>query len=499
MKDSIHLALDLGAESGRVMAAHWDGRRLGLEEIHRFANGPVPVADTLRWDLPRLWQELELGLAAAAARHGSGIASVGVDTWGLDYVLMSRSDEVLGWPFCYRDARTRGRVEEICRRVPRAEVFAASGCQFLEINTLCQWLAHAEQSPELFVAAERFLLMPDWLNWSLCGSHVVEFTNATTTQFLHPGRREWSRELLERLSLPTHLLPELIPPGTRLNQVRSSVRTRTGLGDIPVIAPATHDTASAVAAVPTERTGAPDWAYISSGTWSLVGIESPVPLLGPDALAVNVTNEGGVDGTWRVLKNITGLWLVQRCRQRFAEHGGTTDYAVLAARAAEVPGLDCWVDPDDHGFFNPPNMPAAIQAYCRETGQKVPDSEGAIVRCALESLALKYGVVLDELESLTGRRIEVVHIVGGGSRNELLNQLTANATGRPVVAGPVEATALGNALIQLRTLGELGSLTEVRAAARASEALRHFEPAPDPGQRWPAARARFRQLLGRAR
>lgn len=495
MKNSTHVALDIGAESGRAIAANWDGRRLALEEIHRFPNGPIAVADSLRWDLPHLGHEIEHGLGLAAARFGDRIASVGVDTWGLDYVLMSRSDEVLGWPHCYRDPRTRGRVQELCDRVPRAEVFAATGCQFLEINTLCQWLAHTAQSPEVFAAAERFLLLPDWLNWSLCGSHVVEFTNATTTQFLNPHRRDWARELLTRLQLPTHLLPSVVPPGTRLDLLRSSVRRRTGMREVPVIAPATHDTGSAVAAVPTEHTGRSDWAYISSGTWSLVGIESAVPHLSAAALAANVTNEGGVEGTWRVLKNVTGLWLVQRCRQRFSERGGPTDYAQLAALAAAIPGAGAWVDPDDPAFFNPPDMPAAIAQYCRQNSQPIPACEGALVRCVLESLALKYHVVLTELETLTGQRIEVIHIVGGGSRNSLLNQLTANATGRPVIAGPVEATALGNALLQLRSLGELSSLTELRAAAAASETLGRFDPAPDPTGYWTAARQHYAHLL----
>ena len=496
MSESILLALDVGAESGRVMAAAWDGRRISLEEMHRFANGPVAIADTLRWDVTRLWQSLEDGLALAARKYSRRIASVGVDTWGLDYVLLSRTDELLGLPYCYRDARTRGGVEKLCQRVPRPEVFAATGSQFLEINTLCQWLAHHEAHPEMLAAADRMLLMPDWLNWCLSGSRVAEFTNATTTQCLHPSTREWSSDLLRRLDLPTQFLPELVQPGTRLGPLRKAVGERTGLAAIDVIAPATHDTASAVVAVPTCRTGHSDWAYISSGTWSLVGVESPVPLLSPSALAHNVTNEGGVDGTWRVLKNVMGLWLIQRCRQRFAESGGTSDYATLTTLAAAEPGGRFWVDPDDPRFLNPRDMPAAIQSYCQETGQPRPETEAALIRCALESLALKYATVLDQLEGLTGDRIEIIHIVGGGRRNQLLNQLTANATGRPVIAGPVEATALGNSLIQLRTRGELSSLKEIREAVLASEQLQTFEPQPDRQGHWASARDRFRQRIG---
>jgi len=495
MKSAILLALDLGAESGRVMAAGWDGRRLGIEEIRRFPNAPVQRADTLRWDLPYLWRELEFGLVQAGTRYAGEIAGIGVDTWGLDYVLLSRTDEVLELPYCYRDARTRGRVDELCRRLSREEIFAASGCQFLEINTLCQWLAHQEQHPEAFVAADRFLLMPDWVNWCLTGGRFSEFTNATTTQFLNPKTRQWSTELLKNLNLPTHLLPELVLPGTKLGNLRPGVADRTGLDDIPVIAPGTHDTASAVAAIPTDRTGKLNWAYISSGTWSLVGIESPDPLLSQAALACNVTNEGGVEGTWRVLKNVMGLWLVQRCRQSFCDRGATIDYASLVELAANTPGLRSLVDPDDPLFFNPADMAIALQSYCQRTGQPIPMDEGALVRCALESLALKYALIMDQLESLTRRPIEIVHIVGGGSRNQLLNQLTANATSRSVVAGPVEATTLGNALMQLRALGELDSLREIRKVARDSSELRRFEPEPDPSGCWTAARARFQKLV----
>jgi len=491
MKSAVVLAVDLGAESGRVMGAHWDGARLRLEEAHRFPTGVMPLAGTLRWDLPRLGQEVERGLGLARQKFSATPGSVGVDTWALDYALMSASDELLGLPFGYRDPRTRGGVEALCRRLPRAEIFAASGLQFMEINTLCQWLAHHASSPELFAVARRFLMIPDWLHWSLAGSRVVEFTNATTTQFLDPVTRRWSVDLLNRLHLPTHLLPELVEPGTRLGPLRKDVAERTGLGPVPVIAPATHDTASAVVAVPTERTGRQDWAYISSGTWSLVGVESPRAYLSAEALALNVTNEGGVDGTWRVLKNVMGLWLVQGLRASFERRGGTTDYGALTALAAAAPPRRSVIDPDEARLLNPPDMAIALQTLCRETGQPVPESEGALVRCALESLAGKYARVLSELESLTGTPIALVHIVGGGARNSLLNQLTADAAGRPVIAGPVEATALGNALVQLRGLGELGSLADLRQVVRDSSALVRYEPVPvprptPPGPRPPA-------------
>jgi rhamnulokinase len=476
------------------MAGCWDGTRLALEELHRFPNAPVSLAGTLRWDAPRLWQEIQQGLGLAARRFGDRIESVGVDTWGLDYVLLSRSGELLGLPFCYRDARTRGRLAATLRQVPRADIFAATGAQFLEINTLYQWQAHFAASPEVFAAADTFLMIPDWLNWCLSGSRVAEFTNATTTQFCDPTRRTWSVELLRRLGLPTHCLPELVPPGTHVGELRGAVSELTGLGPIPVIAPATHDTGSAVAAVPTAHSGSTQWAYISSGTWSLVGIESPAPLLSPRALELNVTNEGGVDGTWRVLKNVMGLWLVQRCRHAFAQRGGTDDYARLTALAEAAAPLRSFVDPDDPRFLNPIDMPAEIQAFCRETNQPVPEDEGALIRCVLESLALKYAVVLQQLEELGGETIRVVHVVGGGSRNRLLNQLTADACQLPVLAGPVEATVVGNLLVLAKALGELGSLGQLREVVRRSEDLIPFKPQPDVAAAWAEARSRFAQL-----
>ena len=494
MISQVYLGIDLGAESGRVMAGLWDGRQMRWEELHRFPNGPIDVAGSLRWDVLRLWAEIQTGLTIAAKRFGSSIVSIGVDTWALDYVLLSKSNEMLGLPFCYRDARTRGLVTETLQRVSREEIFAASGLQFMEINTLYQWIAHHRASPEIFAAAETFLMIPDWLNWCLSGVKAVEFTNATTTQFLHPQTKQWSEDLLNKLGLPTRILPRLVEPGTRLGELRESISNRTGLARVPVIAPATHDTGSAVVAVPTGHTGKSNWAYISSGTWSLVGIETSQPCLSPTALALNFTNEGGLDGMWRILKNVMGLWLVQQCRRAFEARGGATDYARLVALAENATPFKSLVDPDDSRFLNPADMPGALQSFCRETGQPVPETGGELIRCALESLALKYAMILDQLELLSGERIEVVHIVGGGSRNALLNQFTADACGRPVLAGPVEATVLGNLLVQTRSMGELKSLSEIRTAVGASSELRTFEPQTNAMAPWAEARARFATL-----
>jgi rhamnulokinase len=494
MAEQCYLGVDLGAESGRVMAGLWDGRHMRLEELHRFPNGPVHVAGTMRWDVLRLWSDIEEGLARAAIRFGKSIVSVGVDTWGVDFVLLSKSGELLGQPYHYRDSRTRGMLEHAFSRVPRAEIFAATGLQFMEISSLYQLLVLNREHPEVLATADRFLMMPDFLHWCLCGSHAVEFTNATTTQCFHPTARDWSRDLLQRLGLPTHMLGEVVPPGTKLGQLRESVAERTGLGRIDVIAPATHDTGSAVAGVPTQHTGKTNWTYISSGTWSLMGVEVPDALLSQRVLELNLTNEGGVNFTYRLLKNIMGLWLVQQCKRAIDARGKQYDYDALVRLATEAAPLRSLVDPDDARFLNPPDMPASIQTFCRETGQPVPETEGSLVRCAIESLALKYQTVLGWLEEVTGNRIETIHVVGGGSRNDLLNKFTANACDRPVVAGPVEATVMGNLLVQARATGETVSLNDIRTIVRESTEVREFEPEVAAQPVWLETQARFTQL-----
>jgi rhamnulokinase len=348
----------------------------------------------------------------------------------------------------------------------------------MEINTLYQLLALQRSEPQLLAAADCLLMMPDFFHWCLCGSRVAEFTEATTSQCLNPITRDWAFDLLQKFGLPTGLFPKVVPPGAELGRLRPSVSERTGLGRIKVVAPPSHDTASAVAAIPTANTGRSDWAYISSGTWSLMGVETQNAALSERVLQLNFTNEGGMDGTFLLLKNITGLWLVQQCKKSFEARGRTFDYAELARRAESAAGPHALIDPDDARFANPPDMPAAIQARCRETNQPAPESEGALVRCALESIAAKYGGVLAGLEEVAGRKIEVIHVVGGGSRNQLLNQLAANRCGRPVIAGPAETTALGNLLAQVRAAGELKSLSDMRQVVRSSSELQVFEPQP---------------------
>lgn len=480
-----YLGVDIGAESGRVVAGHWEAGRLRLEVVHRFANGPVTVNGTLRWDLPRLWDGVRDGLRRASAL--GPVASVGVDTWALDYVLAGRDGEVLEPAYCYRDPRTRGMVTELERRMGRARVFEATGVQFMEINTLCQWMAQGRDDPGVLERADAMLMVPDWLNVKLTGERSCEFTNATTTQFLDPRRRDWARELLGDLGLPTHALLPLSLPGTRLGHLRPAVASESGLGPVPVVLPATHDTGSAVVGVPTPDTGKAGWAYISSGTWSLVGIERKEPLMGEEALSANVTNEGGHDGTWRVLKNVMGLWLVQRVRAALGRHGPVPSYGALVADAAAAVPWRSVVDPDDPAFLMPDDMVAALRGACRRTGQPVPATTGELVRCCLDSLALKYARTLSLMERISGERIHTVHVVGGGSRNPLLNQLTADASGCRVVAGPAEATVLGNILVQMEADGLARGLVGLRSMRSAAEPL--VEHAVDPGGRAAALEA----------
>ena len=480
MAQRVYLAIDLGAESGRVMAGLWNGKTIRLEEIHRFPNGPVHLGDSLRWDTLRLWAEIQTGLGMAAGKYGKSIVSVGADTWGVDFVLLSRHGEIMGQPCHYRDARTNGMMEKAFKKAPRAEIFAQTGLQFMQINTLFQLLAIQEKTPELLEQAETLLFTPDFIHWALCGSTVAEFTIASTSQCLNPVTRNWAAPLLKKLGLPARIFPRIVRPGTHLGALRGGLPQRLGLTKVKVVAPPSHDTASAVAGVPTANTGQANWAYLSSGTWSLMGVEVDTASLSARAGELDVTNEGGIDGTYRLLKNIMGLWLVQQCKRSFDARGRKLEYAQLGRLAASAPALRSIVDPDDSRFLNPPDMPKAIQEYCRETKQPVPRTEGELTRCAYESLALKYRQVIGSLEELAGEPIEVIHIVGGGSKSRILNQFTADACQRPVMAGPVEATALGNLLSQVRASGELSSLAEMREIVRASSEVESYQPKRGP-------------------
>jgi rhamnulokinase len=467
-------AADLGAESGRVMVGRFDGERLSLREAHRFDSRPVRLPDGLHTDVLRIASEIEAGLAAAA-RSGGEVAGIGVDTWGVDFGLVDGGGVLLGDPYHYRDVLGSGVMERAFARVPPAEIFAATGVQLLELNTLFQLVRLQERGAAALGAARRLLMMPDLFSYWLSGRAANEYTVATTSQCLDVGSGGWATALLERLGLPAGILGELVPPGTVLGELLPHVAEETGLPRVPVVAVGGHDTALAVAAVPAIAEG---FAYVSSGTWSLLGAEMPRPCIDERSRAANFTNEGGVAGTVRFLKNICGLWLVQECRRHWGRGGEADSYDRLADLAAAAPAFRSLVDVDDPAFAAPGDVPARIRDFCRRTGQGVPESKGEVVRAALDSLALKYRHVLRQAEAILGRRLSPVHVVGGGSRNRLLCQLAADATGRPVVAGPVEATAAGNVLMQALALGRLGSLADVREVVRRSFDIATYEPRP---------------------
>ncbi len=466
-------AADLGAESGRVMAGRFDGERLSLREAHRFDSRPVRLPDGLHSDVLRIFSEIQNGLAAAAQQ--GAVAGIGVDTWGVDFALLDGEGVLLGNPWHYRDVLGSGVMERAFARVPRAEIFAATGVQLLELNTLFQLLRMQERGASALGAARRLLFVPDLFSYWLCGRAVNEYTIATTSQCLDVASGRWASGLLERFSLPARIFGEVVPPATVLGELLPHVGEETGLQATPIVAVGGHDTALAVAAVPASGEG---FAYVSSGTWSLLGAEIPRPCIDERSRAANFTNEGGVGGTVRFLKNLCGLWLVQECRRHWARHGDEDSYDELARLAAAAPAFRSLVDVDDPAFAAPGDMPARIQARCRATGQPVPESKGEIVRTALDSLALKYRYVLEQAEGILGRRLSPIHVVGGGSRNRLLCQLAADATGRPVVAGPVEATAAGNVLMQALALGRLGSLADLREVVRRSFEIVAYEPRP---------------------
>ena len=491
----VYLAVDLGASSGRVLAGLFDGQRLTLEEVHRFENGGTRANDRLYWDLLKQWRDVQQGLRAAGTKFGDRVASIGVDTWGVDFGLLGRNDEILGNPYHYRDSRTNGMLERAFAICSREEIFAETGLQFMELNTLYQLLAMRQQDSPLLDAAESFLMMPDLFHWLLTGLKTNEFTNASTTQFYNPRTKSWSNKLLDRFGIPTRMFGTIAPPGTQLGGLRRTVEEETGLSRVQVVLPGSHDTASAVMSVPTqhEPDDHPQWCYISSGTWSLMGVETPSPIINEKCRSLNFTNEGGVGGTTRVLKNIAGLWLVQECRRVRLQEGLDLSWDAMVQQAANSPPLDSLINPDHSAFLAPKHMPNAIRQFCRDTGQPAPADDGALVRCALESLALRYRMVLGWLEELTGGSIATIHIVGGGAQNRLLCQMAADACNRRVIAGPVEATAIGNVMMQAVSGSDVSSIAQARQVIRNSFDVAEYSPRnPSP---WDEAFHRFVRLV----
>jgi rhamnulokinase len=493
-KDPLFAAVDLGAGSGRVFLAGLAPGELLLDEVRRFQYPPREAAGHLRWDAARIFGEIDAGLRAAGERaraRGRPLRSIGVDSWGVDYGIVDAEGRLLEDPVCYRDARTRDVPARVFARVPRAEVFRRTGIQVLDFNTLFQLDAHRRAG--LPPRAQRVLLIPDLVNHRLTGRAVTEYTNATTTQIVDAVTRDWDRELAERLELPASLLGDIVPAGTDLGPLADDRARALGLEGAHVVAPATHDTGSAVAGAPL----AEGWAYISSGTWSLVGVEREGALVNDDVARANFTNEGGAYGTIRFLKNVMGLWILERCRREWEEDGRGEPYERLLAAVAAVERSSGLMFPDDPRLLNPPRMTAAIAEQMSETGQAAPTSPAALARVILDSLALRYASVLRTIESLTGTTVRGVQVVGGGSRNEYLSQATADASGRTVLAGPVEATVIGNVLVQAVTAGRFASLADARAHIAERAKSRRF--APRPSSAWTDFARRYEDLESRYR
>jgi len=468
-----YIAVDLGAESGRVMLGSVSTEKLILEEIHRFRNGPIEENGALKWDIQRLMSEIKEGLRKAVKAAGTQVWGIGVDSWGVDFGLLDADGNLIENPYHYRDSQTNGMVEKACEMMSKRQIYENSGIQFMQINSLYQLLAMRLRNSIALAKARYLVFIADLVSYFLCGKIFAEYTLASTSQFMDMRTGQWSKAIMEALSLPTEILPKIVAPGTVVGQLSAAVGMELGCGPIPVIAVGSHDTASAVAAVP--ASGA-NWAYLSSGTWSLMGVEVPRAVIDDKTFAYEFTNEGGVEKTIRLLKNIMGLWLIQECRRQWQREGAELTYDEITAMAEEARPFAGLLRVDDAMFLAPGDMPGRVNEYLARTGQKTTEDKGQVIRIILESLALRYREVAEHLEDATGRAIEVLHIVGGGIQNKLLCQFTASATGKKVVTGPIEATASGNILMQARATGQIQDLSQARAIVRRSFGLEEYQP-----------------------
>ena len=467
------LAFDYGASSGRSILGEFDGNRLELRETHRFNSDPVMMNDTFTWDFLRLFHEMKQGIINTVNGGDRDIASIGVDTWGVDFGLLSKSGRLLGNPVHYRDARTDGMIEKACGILSAKEIYDTTGIAFQKFNSLYQLLAMKEEGDPILDVADTFLFVPDLFNYFLTGEKFCEYTITSTSQMYNPVKKDWARDMLKKLGIRTDFLPEVIPAGTKLGGLTKSIQNELGVGEIPVIAVAEHDTGAAVVSVPYVEKGS---AFLSSGTWSLLGIELDRPIINDKVRELNYTNEGGYNNNVRMLKNIMGLWINNECMRHWEKHGEKISYKEMNEGVAAADPFIAVIDVDDPDFFDPFNMPVKIQQYCERTGQRVPQTKGEIIRVVEESLALKYRQCIEGLEEIVGRRIPALNIVGGGIKNTILSQFTANAIGRPVYAGPVEATAIGNLSCQLISLGEVSGIDQARDVIRNSFPIETYEP-----------------------
>ena len=482
------LAFDLGASSGRAILGTLENGKLELTEIHRFKNQMIRIHGSYYWNIYSLFEELKSGLKKCILEQRVQPDSIGIDTWGVDYSLVSESGQLVGLPFAYRDHRTDNIMDEFFKILPKKETYLLSGIQFMQFNTLFQLYASKKESHSRLNIAKSLLFTPDTLNYLFTGVKKNEYTIASTSQMVKPGKAEWEEKLLKAAGVQPNLVEELVQPGTIVGTILAEIQEDTGSKEIPCIAVASHDTASAIASVPASGG---NWAYLSSGTWSLLGIESPEPLVSEETLDMNFTNEGGVDGTSRFLKNIMGMWLIQECKRIWDEEK-ELQWQEVVDMCMEAGHFKCFINPDNQVFLNPGNMPRAIQEYCKNTGQAVPETKGEIARCIYDSLVLKYKFTIEQIESVTGKKIDKLHIIGGGANNSMMNQLTADALGIPVFAGPTEATAIGNLMLQARALKAVDTLDEIRQVVKNSFEL--IEHRPNPTLDWNSAYERFRNL-----
>ncbi len=489
-----YIAVDLGASSGRLVAGKLDNGKLDLEEIHRFWNGGINFADRLQWGVPTIWRHIVDGLTKAHKMFGDNTVSIGVDAWGVDFGLLGENDTLLANPYHYRDSHIFGVLDQAFKVASREEIFAESGVQFMEINTLYQFFALMRDKSPLLDNAKTFLMIGDLFHWLLSGEKSNEQTSASNSQLYNPQTADWSHKLMDQFGIPKSIFQEIVLPGTNLGKLRNSVAEASGLNSAEVVLPGTHDTASAVVSVPAKSSdGVTDWCYISSGTWSLMGVEIPKPIVNQRVRELNFTNEGGVGQTTRLLKNIAGLWLVQECRRIWNTEGKEYDWDGLTSIAQQSKPLVTLIDPDHSNFAAPASMPKAIASYCSQKSLEVPTTDGAFIRCILESLALRYRMVLEWLEELVGNKLETIYIVGGGTQNKLLCQMAADACNRRVVAGPIEATAIGNIVMQATAMGDIGSIHEGREIISKSFEVVEYLPSGNDEQ-WNEAFERFQSI-----
>lgn len=465
------LAFDFGASSGRAIIGSFDGEKITLKEVHRFTNDPVDLGGTLYWDVLRLFYEIKQGIVKA--KIAGGFDSIGIDTWGVDFGLIDKNGRLLENPVHYRDKRTSGLVEESFKSVPRQKMYDITGIQFMELNTLFQLISLKKQRPEMLERADKMLFMPDLFAYFLTGKMCSEYSIASTSQLIDINTRSWSKELLDAFGIKESLFAPLTEPGTRLGNLSKEICEECGVESVPVISVCGHDTQSAITAVPCESG---DFAFLSSGTWSLFGTELQKPIVNETSLKINITNEGGFGGTTGFLKNIIGLWLIQESRRQWQREGKDYSYADLEKLALSEEPFKCFIDPDAPEFVPQGNIPERVREFCRKTGQYVPESVGEIMRCIYESLAMKYRMTFEKLCECTGKDYPVIHVIGGGTKDGLLCRMTASSCGKTVKAGPIEATVMGNVAVQLMSDGTIGSISEARKAVAASESLKTYEP-----------------------